>query len=180
MKGAPPTQSEALSQINLIVKSVDQRGREMDQKWGTGRLPMLVPIEVAERFRVQHRKFSGAVWEYELADVQKHGEAMLRAYAKLDEMAVAAGASSAPPEQWEFDTPGGLVVLVQDIKDTGRVELNGRAAQVWSLDEIASVIAAHPLLAAAKAAFPGATIEQVRPAKELRDDIASLSDEIPW
>lgn len=180
MKGAPPTQAEALAQVHLIVKLVDQRGRDMDQKWGIGRLPLLVPIEVAERFRVQQRKFSGAVWEYDPADAQKHGDAMLRAYAKLDELAVASGATPNPPEQWEFETAGGLIVLVRDIKDTGRVELNGRQAQVWSLDEIASVIAAHPALAAAKAAFPGATIESVRPAKELRDDIASLSDEIPW
>lgn len=180
MKGAPPTQAEALSQINQIVRLVDERGRQMDHRWGIGRLPLLVPIEVAERFRVQHRKFSGAVWEYDPAEVQKHGEAMLRAYNKLDELAVASGASLAPPEQWEFETPDGLVVLVRDIKDTGRVELNGRTAQVWSLDEIANVIAAHPMLAAAKAAFPGATVEQVRPAKELRDDLASLSDEVPW
>jgi hypothetical protein len=179
MKGAPPTKHEALNQVDLIVRSVDQRGREMDQRWGIGRLPMLVPIDVAERFRVQQRKFSSAVWEYDAAEVQKHGEAMLRAYAKLDELAVACGASTAPPEQWEFEVAGELVILVKDLKDTGRVETNGRAAQVWSLDEIANVISAHPILNAAKSAFPGAVVESVRPPKALRDELNDNVNDLP-
>src|ERR1051326_390915 len=161
MKGAPPTKHETLSQIQVIVHSVDQRGREIEHRWGRGRLPKLVPFDLAEKFRVQQRKFSGAVWEYELASVQKHGEAMLRAYAKLEEVAAASGAQPSPPEQWEFETDDGLVVLVKDIADVGRAQLDGRKGQVWSLDEIVNIVRAHPVLVAAKQCFPGAEVRSI-------------------
>lgn len=47
------------------------------------------------------------------------------------------------------------------LRDTGRVQRHGRKAQVWALDEIASVIRCHPILAAAKDAFPGAQVVSV-------------------
>lgn len=177
MKGAPPTAHEALEKIDAIVRTVDQRGREMDERWGLGRLPTLVPLEWAERFRNQHRKFSGAIWEYDFTQAQTHGEAMLRAYAKLDELATAIHGEPTKLEQWEFTITDGedLIILVRDIKDVGRVDTGGRQCQVWSLDEIASVIRNHPALAKAKDVFPGAVVESVRPAKASRD---KLNDEL--
>lgn len=47
------------------------------------------------------------------------------------------------------------------LRDTGRLQRHGRKAQVWALDEIASVIRCHPILAAAKDAFPGAQVVSV-------------------
>ena len=79
MKGAPPTRHAQISDMQVIIKCVDQRGREMDERWGIGRLPMLVPIEWAERFHAQHKLFNAAVWEFDLLAVRQHGNAMLRA-----------------------------------------------------------------------------------------------------
>jgi hypothetical protein len=172
----PPDKCEIVSQIDTVIKAVDRRARELEELWGLGRLPSLVPHELAERFRLQQRKFSTAVWEYKIEEVRKHGDAMLRAYAKLEEVAAAAGAQPAPAEQWEFETDDGLVVLVRDMADTGRAQLHGRKAQVWSLDEIISIVRAHPVLVAAKQCFPGATVESVRPALEVRD----FDDQIPF
>lgn len=100
---------------------------------------------------------------------------MLRAYAKLEEAAIANGATPTPPEQWELETPEGVIVLVRDIADTGRARLDGRKGMVWSLDEVASVIRAHPVLVAAKEAFPGAEIESIRPPVAIRN----FDDELP-
>src|SRR5690606_13077094 len=66
MKGAPPTRHGQISDMQVIINCVDQRGREMDERWGIGRLPMLVPIEWAERFHAQHKLFNAAVWEFNL------------------------------------------------------------------------------------------------------------------
>ena len=180
MNGAPPTKHEKLDQIDVVVRCVDQRGRQMDEKWGFGRLVSLVPIEWAERFRAQRRKFSGAVWEYDVDAVTRHGNAMLRAYDKLDEMAAAAGAEAIAPEQWEVDGPDGLIVLVRDLRDVSRAQLYGRQAQVWSLDEIASVIRAHPMLVAAKHSFPGATVEAIRPDENLKQGIVEELNDAPY
>lgn len=178
MNGAPLTKHEILDAIDTINRVVDQRGREMDGKWGIGRLPTLVPIEWAERFRSQHRKYSTALWAYELDDVRKHGDAMLRAYDRLDQLATEAGRPGIDPNQWEIEGPDGLIILTKDPKRTDMAELHGRAAQVWSIDEIARVVHTHPILAAAKEAFPGAEIETVRPPidfnRQLNDDLSDI------
>ena len=175
MKGAPPTRHAQISDMQVIIKCVDQRGRDMDERWGIGRLPMLVPIEWAERFHAQHKLFNTAVWEFDLRLVRQHGEAMLRAYEKLDELAREGKGEPLPVEQWEFETEQGLVILVRDLRDTGRAQRHGREAQVWALDEVANVIRCHPILAAAKDAFPGAQVVSVRPNKTT---LAELDDEL--
>lgn len=180
MKGAPPTRHAQISDMQVIIKCVDQRGREMDQRWGFGRLPMLVPIEWAERFHTQHKLFNAAVWEFDLPLVRQHGEAMLRAYDKLDELACAAKGEPLPVHQWEFETPEGLVILVQDLRDTGRAQRHGREAQVWALDEIANVIRCHPILAAAKTSFPGAQVVSVRPSKTTLQELDDELSDIPF
>lgn len=178
MKGAPPTRHEQVAAMQVIIKCVDQRGREMDDRWGIGRLPMLVPIEWAERFHTQHKLFNAAVWEFDFPLVRHHGEAMLRAYDKLDGLARSAKGEPLPVDQWEFETPDGLVILVRDLRDTGRAQRHGRQAQVWALDEIANVIRCHPMLASAKDAFPGAQVMSVRPnkttLKELDDELLGI------
>lgn len=169
------TEWQKLDAVDFVVRTVDKKGREMDQRWGFGRLPTLVPLEWAERFRRQRLKFSTAVWERDPGATREHGEAMLRAYAKLDELAVAAGAEPAPPEQWEMETPDGLVIVVRELADVGRVDTGGRLAQVWSLEEVANVIFAHPTLMAAKDHFPGAEVESVRLPREARQ---ALNDDL--
>ena len=180
MKGAPPTRHAQISDMQVIIKCVDQRGREMDERWGIGRLPMLVPIEWAERFHAQHKLFNAAVWEFHLPLVRQHGEAMLRAYDKLDELARGSKGEPLPVDQWEFETEQGLVILVRDLRDTGRAQRFGREAQVWALDEIANVIRCHPILAAAKNAFPGAQVVSVRPSKTTLAELDDVLSDIPF
>jgi hypothetical protein len=169
-----------LDSIEAIIGVVDRRGREMDEKWGVGRLPTLVSIEIAERFTSQQRKFSEALHAWDLEQSRRHGEAMIRAYAKLDELAETAGAEHGRPEQWEFDTPEGLVILVRDRSRAAQVDTQGRQAQVWSLDEVRSVIRQHPILAAAKDAFPGAQITSIRPGRDRRDALSDSLEGLPF
>lgn len=168
-----------LDAITAIIAAVDRKGREMDEKWGTGRLPALVGVEWADRFSSQRRKFSEALWRWDYPEARKHGEAMERAYAKLDELATAAGAEQGAPEQWEFETPEGLVILVRDRARQGQVDTQGRRAQVWSLDEIASVLRNYPMLAAAKDAFPGAEVVSIRPARDFKDALDDSLEGLP-
>lgn len=180
MIGAPLTAHQKAEAIETIVKAVDRIGREMEEKWGVGRLPTLVPIVWAERFRDQQRRFSAAVWAVEPVSARKQGEAMLRAYEKLDALAVASGAKYGPSEQWEFEGPDGLIVLVRDISRVGQARLDGRAAAVWSLDEIASVIRNHPILAKAKSEFAGAVVESIRPGQDVKDALGDKLALVPF
>lgn len=178
MIGAPKTRHEIIDEIKAVIDCVDRRGRQLDTKWGFGVLPTLVPIEWAERFRSQHRKFNAAVWEYDPTEVRKHGDAMLRAYDKLDALAVEAGHAPADPDVWEFQVYGQTIALVRDVADVGRIDTRGRDVQVWSVDEIASVIRAASIVTEVKKHFPGAQVESIRPPvatlEQLNDELMEL------
>lgn len=157
----PPLRYELAEQVTAIIMSVAEAGRRIDQKWGIGRLPTLVPPEWAARFAAQKRKWQSV----DIVDVdgaRKHGDAMLRAFAKLEELAGEAGHKPVSPDQWEMYVDGRLIILARDIRDNDRVETGGRQCEVWSLDEIASVIRLHPSIAPVKQIMPGARVKPVR------------------
>lgn len=166
--------------IMATLEAVDQRGRDSDAVWGFGRLPSLCGVELATRFASQKRKLSEAVWSRVFADVKKHGEAMIRAYDKLDQIAREAGHQTIPPEQWEFEVGGELVILVKDLRQVSQVQRHDRACQVWSLDEIANVVRMHPILVAAKQSFPGATVDDTRPGRTIKRELNEAEDALPF
>lgn len=179
MTAPPPTKADDMDTIQAILDVVEQKGREMDQRWGLGRLPALVPIEWATRFASQKRKFSDAIWAWKAYESQVHGEAMLRAYVRLDELAVVGGHQPAPPEQWEFETPDGLVILVRDRDRMNQAQTDGRRCQIWSLDEIAEVVRKHPEIVCAKEEFAGAEITNIRPKREIQDQLNDSLEGLP-
>ena len=190
MTGAPPpTPSELLGQISAIVDAVDERARECNRKWGMNRLPLIVPLEWMERFRRQKHKWQLTVFESApvptpdcLASIRKQGEAMLRAFDKLEELAVADGHYPAPPEQWEFELNDGTpVILVRDRSELAQVKPKGRSVQIWALEEVADVIAKFPqLVRAGKQALPGSEIIRTLTDRIVTDAIDDAMAEIPF
>lgn len=178
----PPLRHVIAAQCSVIIEAVDRKAREIERRWGIGRLPYLVPVEWSERFSSQKLKFSRACFEMELEDVRTHGAAMERAFDKLEEIAIANGHTPDHGQQWEFEIdPGQLVILVRDRAEMAQVDTKGRTAQIWSLDEIVEVIRKFPVLSAAKNAFPGAELQSIRPDPEATAAINTiLDDEIPF
>lgn len=181
MIGAPPTKHEKLLACETVVKALDRQAREIEQRWGIGRLPMLAGIEWAERFRSQQQKFSRALWEWDVDEVRKHGEAMQRAYAKLESLALEAGYQPMPPEQWEFQLPdGSVVILVRDKARICQADTGGRQVSVWSVDEIVSILTNYPALSKMKEAFPGAEIVSIGVEKFASDALNDELGEVPF
>lgn len=170
---------QEIEQMDAIAKAVDETGRSMDAKWGHGRLPLLCGAEWASRFAAQSFKFKAAYAAQELEEVLKHGSAMERAYQKLDELAVASGADPVAPEQWEFNIDDRLIILVRDKMRMNQVDRKDRRCEVWSLDEIESLMRLYPILAAAKDIFSGAEIIETRPAKCAMKDLNDSLDSLP-
>jgi len=56
----------------------------------------------------------------------------------------------------------------------------GLACQIWSLEEIAQVIAKFPEIAFAKQAFPGAEVIQMRTSPLVIDDLNDSLAEFPF
>ena len=103
----PPTKQEIVCSITAMISTVDERARDINRKWGMNRLPHLVPFEWLEKFRSQKRKWETACFESagsprpdDIDRVRKQGHAMLRAFDKLEALAVEQGHLPTPPDWW--------------------------------------------------------------------------------
>lgn len=184
----PPLTHELLGSISAIIVTVDERARDCNRRWGHNRLPHLVPLDWLEKFRSQKRKWETACFECagsprseDLDTVRKHGEAMLRAFDKLEEIAVAEGHLPTPPTHWEFELRDGTpVILVRDRHEMSQVDAKGRAVQVWALEEIADIVAKFPALIATKEAFPGAEVIRMRTDPIVVGELNDSLEDLPW
>lgn len=183
----PPTKHMVIGAMAEIIGTVDEHARALNKRWGYNRLPYLVPIEWTERFVSQKHKWERACFECagspkpeDLERVRTHGQAMLRAFAKLEEVALAAGREPAPPGTWEFELADGTpVLLVRDRAEMDQPE-RPKGAQVWALEEIVAILAQYPALRRAKDAFPQAEVIQLRTSAKTRELVDDELAEIPF
>lgn len=189
LQAPPPTPIELLQEADALISSVDERARSCNRKWGMNRLPLIVPLEWGEKFRSQKLRWQTAclsVVPFPTADavaaVRKQAEAMLRAFDKLEALAVEDGHLPTPPTHWEFELADGTpVILVRDRSELAQVDPKGRPVQIWSLEEVADVVAKFPdMVLGAKQAFPGAEIVRTRTDKIVTDALDDALAEIPF
>lgn len=154
---------KAADDIASAIAGVDAVAVEMENKWGVGRLELLVDDELRVKFRKQARKLNDAINAFDAERVRRHAEAMKKAWLALDLAATAAGALALDPEIWEIGlTDGRVVALTRTTAEATAATRQGRHTDVWSLDEIANVIEAFPSIVKAKQTFPGAIVKSVR------------------
>ena len=188
VQAPPPTQHELLRSASDIIRTVDEKARDINRRWGHNRLPHLVPIEWMEKFRAQKGKWELACFEcvgspnpIDIDRVRQHGNAMLRAFDKLEQEANALGNYPEPVSWWEFETRDGkTVILVRDRHEMGQVDPKGRSVQIWSLEEVADVIQKFPALALAKDCFPGAEVIPCRTNPVILDELNDSLEGLPF
>jgi hypothetical protein len=158
----PPGWSE-YEAIASIIDGVDAVTKEYERIWGVGRLDLLVSNELREKFRKQQKRFNDAITDHNLESVKKSGDAFKRAWHVLGNAAVDAGHFPLRPEVWEISMPDGSVAaFVRTNAEQANITREGRYLQVWTMEEIARVIAKFPEVAIAKQTFPGATVQSVK------------------
>lgn len=168
------------------LDDLDMLAVEMEQKWGRDRLRLLVPRDLREKFDRQRYKVNQAIWHGTLQDVKAEADRMMKAWRALDRAAEAAGGLSLSPEVWEAVTPHGTVVaIVRSEADLSKVVADGRHVEVYTLEEVARLLAAYPEIAAVKASFPGAQVTRVSgpprdPLDVIPDSKAPLDDALPF
>ena len=170
--------------IQGLVQSVDTLTDEMERKWGVGRLRMLVPDDLRERFDRQWQKWQAAYAAQDLAAVRAHSEAMRRAWAALEAGATEAGHAPLAPEVWETRMPHGAVLaIVRTQQEAHALARDCRERKVWTLDEVGRVICAwegRRWVEAVHEHFPGAKVQAVRFTPRGSEVDWALSDEIPF
>lgn len=156
--------------LKAYFDGVDDARWRMEQKWGAGRLELLVDDLTRARFarqRVTWREALKAAWESpfltrdQLALVERKAGAMRRGFEAMDAQAEEAGHRPIAPWVWEVPMKDGSVAaLVQTQAEVGRVIAEGRHVYVFTLAEVGYVMDLLPeVLCQAKVHFPGARFE---------------------
>jgi hypothetical protein len=170
------------------IDGADHAAITMENKWGAGRLRLLVDTAMREKFDKQRFKLNAAIWHGDLAEVQTEAQRMVNAWIALDRAAEAAGASVLSPEVWEVTLPDGSVAaIVPDQAAAHGVMAQGRQVTVYTLEEIAVMLGNYREVVKVKEAFPGSTVEAIRrtiddPLNGLRDGRRledTLDDDVP-
>lgn len=167
----PSAEDNATLQAHIM--GVDKAATEAEAYWGIGRLPMLVDTDMRAKFMRQGARFREALEAaYEtnmlsrdqLEAVQKTAGGMERAWLALDKAAREAGHKPADPEIWEAVLEdGSIACIVRTNAEASKVIQDGRALNVWTIDEVAKAIDMMPdAVRAMKETFPGAKVVEKR------------------
>ena len=157
------------------IDGVDAVAIAMEARWGAGRLRLLVPPELRERFDKQRFKFNAAIWHGDMEDVKREASRMITAWQVLARAAEAAGAPILSPEVWEVAlADGSVVALVRSPEDAHAVVADGRRVMVYTLAELAIMLEQYQEVTKVKITFPGAEVVQIR--RDVQDPLDSIRD----
>jgi hypothetical protein len=174
-----PISWQVYEAIASVTAGVDEVARQMEDRWGVGRLPLLVGDEMREKFNRQLRRFDEAIVSNDVERVRQTGAATTRAWQALDQAATDTGQQQLQSDCWEVQLEDGRVVALCRTNAEAHAEVrSGRHLEVWTVDEIARIMFAFPGLGNAKQIFPGALIESVRTRQPVYPPNA-LDDEMP-
>lgn len=153
----------------IAIEALDEVASRMERKWGVGRLPKLVGVDLAERFYRQVDKLNGAIVEEatggSVANVEVEAGRMVNAWMALDGAAVAVQADQASGRcMGSRMSDGRLLVICEDLEAMGvwRQQNAEQGAAVWTIDEVVAVLEGFDLVNRTKHLFEGAVVEEVR------------------
>lgn len=157
------------------IDTLDLVALEMERRYGADRLRLLVTSELRQKFDRQRYLTNQATWNGKLEDVRRETARMASAWRALDKAATEAGKDQLKPEVWEIALEdGGVAAIVRSANDVGLVAREGRALQIYTLDEIARLIVKFPALSRAKAVFPGAVVTGIR--QHINDPLHAIEE----
>jgi hypothetical protein len=148
--------------IQAIIDGVDAVARQMERKWGVGRLRLLVDDALRIKFDAQKSKLDAAIAVGQEIYIRAQAEGMRRAWLALDRAATEEGAQALAPEVWECVVPasGEVVSIVRTEAEAHHVARDG---EVWTLAEIGVLIERLGNdVRQVKRRFPGSAVVDVR------------------
>jgi len=170
------------------IDGVDAVAIAMEARWGAGRLRLLVPVELREKFDRQRFLFDAAIWHGDMESVKREASRMITAWQVLARAAEAAGAPILSPEVWEVAlADGSVVALVRSPEEAHAVIADGRRVTVYTLAELAVMLENYQEVTKVKVTFPGAEVVSIRrdipdPLDGIRDGVRledTLNDDLP-
>jgi hypothetical protein len=161
------------SAAQIAIEALDEVAHQMERKWGVGRLPRLVDVDLAQRFWAQLDKLNAACQTGMLSEQEIQAHRTRNAWMALDAAAEAAGADRASPRYLTARMSDGRLLAIcasydgmQDVVREWVQHNKGQAAAVWTIDEVAKVLEGFDLVNRTKHLFEGAVVEDVRVKRE--------------
>ena len=113
---------------------------QMDGRWGTGRLPMLVSVETRARFLKQQKLYHEALMNEDGTAIVAQAHGMLRAWHALDEEAIKLGKSPLPWSAWQITAPTGEVITI--IREEADLPLVPKSpgTEVWTAESLVDLV----------------------------------------
>ena len=173
--GAPLPAIDNGQAISEALKPLDKVARDLETKWGCGRLPRLVTPELAARFGSAVDRLNAAILAEDAEAVAHRASVLIRGWQALDEAATQAGAPVMPEAVWSVKARGATYTIVRDHADVDKVaRVSDSPGTVLTVAELLTVwddFQARRFVSEVKEAFPGATVKRAG---------ESLNDEIPF
>lgn len=160
--------------VSAAIEALDNIVVDFENRWGIDRLPSLVDEALRNRFYDQLDRLNAAIHADIGSEVKAEAEAMARGYAALERVAKANGHKELSGEFWEAAMPNGQVLAIcRTFEEQAKVARENRDMVVYSVEEIANILAAwegHKDVTLAKHLFPGAEVSEVRFTGDVVDD----------
>lgn len=144
------------------LKPLDRVAVEMEAKWGAGRLPRLVSVELAGKFGRARDALNDAIRANDPNEVERKAAALVRGWNILDQAATEAGADRMPARTWSVTHAGQAYTVVLDRGDVDKVaRMDPSPGKVVTIAELLLSWQWHQkrtngMIEAVKAKFPGA------------------------
>lgn len=153
--------------VDHAVAPFDRAVRESDRIWGTDRLPELVSPETAAKYGRTVSSLNAAITANDAERVADRAAACIRGLAAMDAEARSAGHQPLRSGVIVGDLDGWRFGILPDMEMWTVAEQEHPGLPCYSLREIGLLIRAaegnHPLMEAARQAFPGSEIVAIRP-----------------
>lgn len=159
-----------------MIDEVTLLANQMESKWGAGRLRLIVGADLRDKFDRQRYLFNQAIHFGELEDVRQQSGRMANAWKALDRAASDAGLTIMLPEVWDHISEAGTVYAFVRNRDDAKVyQREGRAVQLYTVEEICRILDAQSLLQSVKEAFEGSEVVGVQK-RSVGDVLGDIED----
>jgi hypothetical protein len=163
----------------------DEAGRQMDAKWGIGRLVGHVSPETAAKWGSAMAKLNAAIEANDVADTTVRVGVCLRGLAAMDAEAESRNAPKADPRIVEYKSPDGFHFgILLDDSAWAVTEKAHPGLKLVSLQKVAVALERYeaiPGIAEIEKHFPGAQPVMRKPAPRERTELENvLEDEVPF
>lgn len=159
------------------IDGADVVAIQMENRWGIGRLRLLVDPDLRSRFDRQRRLFSEAIVDGDLDTIKRESTRMIAAWRKLDQVALDAGQQPLAPDVWETHNSltGEVICICRDDVDASHAVRSGRAVVTYSLNEIAHILTQYAdHITDIKRAIPGSVVHRL--GRERPDAVALVTN----